>query len=259
MNRAKPGRLLCGLVGLLLVAGCVSGVSTRQQRILYTDRQLSRVNRELIGRLFRHYRELREVDLAEIERRAQSQCSIDAADEADSLYDGQRILYTGDYREGVSKGETCVWNQDRQLLKFGQFDGQGKVNDLAVELLKGRPYIIEKNLPERQLRVKRSFFLFDTKQKSYRILVRLELDYEGGQRRVRYVFDHLSSALLRRYEDYRISEDQWERRGIQFILSTNRLEPICIEHKAGAKEQTIPHAKCVLPIQGDLIAGANRI
>ncbi|MCR9141359.1 MAG: hypothetical protein NXI24_03845 [bacterium] len=260
MNPGLFGRISVACAALFLLTACVSRVSTRQQRVLYVDQQLSEVNRQLIGRLFRFYRGVTEADLAAIQSRADADCSIEGAQEADSLYDGRKILYTGDYREGIARGKVCVWSTDGELLKFGDYDQDGRVRGLAVESLKGRPYIIEKYLPEKQLRVRRSFFLLDSEKRFYRVLVRLELNYEAEERQVRYVFDHVSSALLRRLET-RVSATSGSREkiGLQFILSTNQLQPLCILHTESGKRQNVASDRCVLPIEADLVTGGNRI
>lgn len=244
---------------LAIWAGCASNLSTRNQRILHVDRQISPANRELIGRLYRHYREISDKDQAAIQRRVAETCRLDEATEADSLFDGQKIRFTGDYSEGAARGPVCVWDLDGHLLKFGIYDDQGRVSDLAVEWTNEQPRIIEEFLPEEQVRVRRSFYLLTTPKKLYRVLVRLELRKSDGSRNVRYMFDHLTSALLRRSETRIDAQGQKRVRGIQFILSTNKLVPICTDHLDDGKQKRLAPRDCKLPIADDIIAGADRI
>lgn len=212
------------------------------------------VNREFAEALVNFYAPINEKDQARLDRAVAATCDLRKA--ARGMHYNAVQLYQGEYSPGETRGIFCIWNPREELIEFGQYDDQGRLDGVHATFYREKLRSVKAWAGSaRKVRIARGWDWVLNDQKWNVTLAYIKLENIRPGRTVDYIFERQTGYLVKRREYIESKGGNKIHLGIHYNGYPSKEYPQCVEYLAGGRTRIIAD-QC--SFRDEIIPGSNR-
>lgn len=252
---ARPPRVSRLILSLIVVCGAACAPA---QKVIVPGDFIPRgveIDTEFARRLVEYYATIPENELAKLRGAVTFFCNVRYAGRF--VHYGRPHYYVGTGEPGKTTGRFCVWNEEGELIEYGEYDAGGRLVGRHATYYRGQLRSLSVAYPDQNLRVARAWDHVLQNQVNYVTLMWVRFDYLRENRSVQFFFERESGLLMRR-ADFRGFGPDRTKAGLQYIgvPSPKKRYEQCVELDPNGRERVLSK---FCPIAVEIPPGTNRL